>query len=403
MFKSLEKRYPKERAHLLGQLEIHKKYKKFDQLFQLIQNYFHKYKSRPVCYDDLKGYLKYLYDNQQLEYLNKLNNTFNNTLENEKGLDSIINAAKLKRMISFNETVENEEMNGYKFSEIYEKYLPEGMNVPETDLHPADDLAVLAGLAFISAYHKCNDFKYIHKAICVMEFGLSNSKRSYRLKLLLIRLYRLIASPQLALDHNNSLRIQSIQQDTLSHWTCSRLSTFCAASDGDMTCLNIIPNTNHPFLGFWGEGERESNEMILKLFKQGTYSYLEDFITFANRIKQSLNKQLLKTENIRMKVLRDKLESDEIKDMLTELRNVKIDTLVDNRDYQLLPEWQSIGESVYEQTSIFTMNQGYNWLKCFHLIYKRIFGINLQSKGDLDVDDNIDLSEVSIIFLLYSF
>lgn len=70
-----------------------------------------------------------------------------------------------------------------------------GKDLADTELQPADDLAVLAGQTFVSLWKLVDGpdgRKYLDNAVTLLEFALSKSKESYQIKLLLIRIYHIM-------------------------------------------------------------------------------------------------------------------------------------------------------------------------------------------------------------------
>ena len=70
--------------------------------------------------------------------------------------------------------------------------LVHGKHLPDTELQPVDDLAVLAGHAFVTAWKATGDLSFLFKAVPLLEFASSKSKQSYVIRLLLIRIYHLL-------------------------------------------------------------------------------------------------------------------------------------------------------------------------------------------------------------------
>lgn len=78
--------------------------------------------------------------------------------------------------------------------QTYFKGLKLGVNLPDTELQPVDDLVILAGQTYVNLWKMTNDSTYLCKAVALLEFGLSKSKQSYRIRMLLIRLYQLLGT-----------------------------------------------------------------------------------------------------------------------------------------------------------------------------------------------------------------
>lgn len=76
--------------------------------------------------------------------------------------------------------------------ETYFKGLKLGVDLPDTELQPADDLVILAGQTYVNLWKITNEMAYLYQAVAVLEFGCSKSKQSYLIHMLLIRLYQLL-------------------------------------------------------------------------------------------------------------------------------------------------------------------------------------------------------------------
>lgn len=112
-----------------------------------------------------------------------------------------------------------------------------GKNLAKTELQPADDLAILATSSFISLHLLTRSRSYLSCAVSVLEFALVRSPQGFQHRLLLIRLYRLLGAPSVALEHYRKLNIKQVQQDTMVHFILGRCFTFSLAAVGDLTYL----------------------------------------------------------------------------------------------------------------------------------------------------------------------
>jgi N-terminal acetyltransferase B complex non-catalytic subunit len=106
-----------------------------------------------------------------------------------------------------------------------------------TDLHPADDLILiavvcllkLAGMRPIDAamQQQLSDFNMdqIRQATALLEFAATTSKANAKIQLLLIRLYSWLGAGSLAMKAYRRLNIKQIQVDTLSYAIFDRISS----------------------------------------------------------------------------------------------------------------------------------------------------------------------------------
>ena len=79
-----------------------------------------------------------------------------------------------------------------EYTKYYFEGLPLGVGLPSTELQPADDFLLLAGNAYINLWKETGDESHLHNAVYMLEFGLTKSKPSFQVRLILIRIYRLL-------------------------------------------------------------------------------------------------------------------------------------------------------------------------------------------------------------------
>lgn len=155
-----------------------------------------------------------------------------------------------------------------------------GKHLSDKDVQPADDLALLAVNALVSAWtssrkrtsllpavdiplRKSPDNQaYLHQALVILEYGSKRSKYNFQFRVLAIRIYRLLGTTLfarftfsssshadmqlcaflsgangLAVAHYRLLDVKQVQCDTLSHLIVARASTFSLASIGDLCMM----------------------------------------------------------------------------------------------------------------------------------------------------------------------
>ncbi|EEB95702.1 hypothetical protein MPER_05286 [Moniliophthora perniciosa FA553] len=162
-------------------------------MFQLMCRYFEMFGDKTCCYEDMKPYL-------------------------------ILSPEDVSKWTDFLES-HSQCIQG----------LPLGDDFPSTELQPVDDLAILAASVFVNIWKLTGKEQYLFDAAIMLEYGLTRSKQSFQMRLMLIRVYRLMGAPMAALEHYRLLRVKQIQNDTLSHFVLSRASMFSLAATGDLT------------------------------------------------------------------------------------------------------------------------------------------------------------------------
>lgn len=108
----------------------------------------------------------------------------------------MINIRKLQRhCLSTTEiTVETEAARGVQYLSEYMDGLSLSQGLPVTELQPADDLILLSAHALISVWTLDSSEGALYKAISVLEFGLTKSKMSFLMRMMLIRIYRILGT-----------------------------------------------------------------------------------------------------------------------------------------------------------------------------------------------------------------
>lgn len=91
-------------------------------------------------------------------------------------------------------TVELESARVEKYLKYYLEALPLGAHLPPTELQPADDLALLAGNALVNLWTLTSHDIHLLNAVYLLEFGLTKSKQSFLMRLILIRIYRILGN-----------------------------------------------------------------------------------------------------------------------------------------------------------------------------------------------------------------
>ncbi|KAK0228730.1 actin cytoskeleton organization protein [Armillaria fumosa] len=379
----MEKDGKRDRSGLLALLELEKRRRQFDlstdsaRMVDLIQQYFEKIGDKACCFEDLLPYIHLDGDDlsRWTSYLKSVPSSF--TTINE--LQRSTNRHKLLRhnLTQSDLTIEAELSYATLYTKQYLEGLRLGKGLPTTELQPADDLAILAGHAFISLWVLSNDEKYLLNTVSLLEFASSKSKQSFRIRLMLIRLYRILGAPSLALEHYRAMRIKQIQNDTLSHFLFSRSSIFSLAPSGDLTLMSEYIEASQVYIN----NSQDTPEYIVRAFTSEKYSQIPEFISFENQLECSLQRDISKLEHTRMRLAFEPVSTDVIDMELIESKFIFDRQHFDNRDYKVLPNYQPrIQQTLNEQTLLFGKSEGSGWLWSFLKLYVRAF----QHGSDLD-------------------
>ncbi|KAG8891705.1 hypothetical protein FRC00_013243, partial [Tulasnella sp. 408] len=136
-----------------------------DTLLSLIKQYFNNFSDKTCCFEDLKPYVASLQEGELTSWLGYLKEQADaRDPSTPKGLARSINVFKLQRFSSTSGRTEADEQNDAAlYLKTYFEALPVGKDLSDTDLQPADDLAILAANALVSAWviTRMNNMSYI--------------------------------------------------------------------------------------------------------------------------------------------------------------------------------------------------------------------------------------------------
>nr|ATU82292.1 alpha-actin cytoskeleton organization protein [Macrocybe gigantea] len=373
---------PKDRSATLALLELecrarHHGLSEPSRLVEQMKAYFEKFGDKACCFEDLKPYL--VLESEELSSWTTFLDSHVSSFETLNELWRVINAVKLLRY-SLSEaelSVEAESQRVTLYLKHYLEGLKLGVDLATTELQPADDLVLLAGNALINLWKLTADDAHLFDAAAVLEFALTKSKHSFQARLLLVRIYRLLGAPSLALEHYRNLQIKQIQNDTLSHFALSRASTFSLASTGDLTWASECLEATQIYLS----NSQDTGDFVVRAFTAEKYSQIPEFIGFEDRLDNSLQRDLMKMEHLRMRLTHEQITSDIIDMELIELKFVFDRVHYDNRDHSILSNYQPrIIPGIDKQTQLFDGPEKLGWLRSFLKLYVRA----LQQGSDLD-------------------
>lgn len=111
-------------------------------------------------------------------------------------LQRLINVRKLERYLLLDSeiTVESETARGLKYLKEYLDGLALGGDLPNTELQPADDLLLLAANALLMVWSLNRSEEALYQAATVLEYGLTKSRMSFQMRIMLVRIYRILGA-----------------------------------------------------------------------------------------------------------------------------------------------------------------------------------------------------------------
>ncbi|CAL1704660.1 unnamed protein product [Somion occarium] len=378
----------KDRSGLLALLELEKRTKSHGlwtdacEIRMMAENYFSQFGDKACCYEDLLPYLAF--EGEELEQWTSFLNS-RKSFDTPDTLQRSINVYKLLRynLTSAELTPELELARAQEYIKVYLDGLKFGVNLPDTELQPADDFAILVGHAYVSLWKLTGEESHLQSAAATLEYASARSKQSYRIRLLLIRIYHLLGAPALALDHYRLMNVKQVQTDTLSHLILSRAAMWSLAPLGDITYMSECMEASQIYMS----NSTETAEFIARAFSTERYSQIIDFIEFEDRLDNSLQRDLMKVEHVRMRVAHEPLNAELVDMELIELKFIFDRIHHDNRDFEVIPNYQPRCQPSFNEQTLPLKPPGAGWLSAYLKVYIRAF----QEASDLDetVEDKL--------------
>ncbi|KDQ60955.1 hypothetical protein JAAARDRAFT_31952 [Jaapia argillacea MUCL 33604] len=351
------------------------------KLVGLLEKYFRMFGDKACCFEDLQPHM--LLDGDDLSRWTTFLESQTSSFVDVPSIQRVINVHKMLRynLAASQITAELEKTRAAQYMKDYFSGLPLGNDLPDTELQPADALAILTAQAYLSVWKLTGHEAQLYNAAVVLEYALGRSKHAFQMRLLLIQIYRLLGAATLALEHYRSMNVKQVQNDTLSHLILARASTFSTASTGDLTFATECLESSQIYMS----NSQETSDFIVRAFTQEKYSMIPDFIAFEDRLDNSLQRDLVKVEHVRMRVTHEQINSELIDMELIELKFIFDRFHHDNRDLDIVLNYQPrVQDTVYNQTLLFDKTPGLGWLWIFLKVYIRA----LQQASD--VDDTVE-------------
>ncbi|TKY87529.1 hypothetical protein EX895_003543 [Sporisorium graminicola] len=399
----------KDRSVRLAELEvIRKRSNAGDQdaqahLASKVISYFDQFANKACCHEDLLPYLGALSTESRASVSAKIREKGRPLpIKNELELKNNISIAKITRTVQPSDTL-TEQSEAQLASELLKQYLDGlsvGASLPETEMQPADDLALLSVQALLSAYRLSGGkLVYLHQTIALLEFALTKSKKAYQLRMLLIRIYVLAGAFDRASVHYGLIGLKSVQNDTLSHLISERCSAFSATSASSSNVDDGLYKTTVRTLStsqaIYEENRNSTPDMISKALEHGIYSRVEEFVEFGEALERSLQRQVLRLEesrshlhnrqNFKDKEQREKFEAG-IEKAVAAVQADVTKGLHDQRDFTVLVNYQPLDTPDVEELSQMGPRPDAGWVRSI---------ASTLSSTPLEAEEEMDLQKLT--------
>ncbi|WFD26357.1 mitochondrial distribution and morphology [Malassezia nana] len=291
---------------------------------ELVRKYLETFLSKPSCFDDVRPFLAHFPDADRESLMAWVHDVPD--LSTESNIVRKVNAAKITRF--FQTDLDSAKATCLSLLHDYSQSF-EHVHVPDTEMHPGDDLALLA------AMEACTGPEALNTAAVIALHGCDKSNRAYRLRLFLIRLLLRLGCLKLALEHFEALGLKAVQFDTVSHYMMDRNSSF-----GGSHAADIANQWESHMQHFYSHSAYEVPEALGRAFSNGKFSQVSDLCEFNDCLAHSCAKVILELDMVRSKFVNQDLVDSEyasaqgIVQKIIDLVNGMLELLMISRPHQ---------------------------------------------------------------------
>lgn len=200
---------------------------------------------------------------------------------------------------------------------------------------------------------KLKSSNHMVEALCLSHYLLANSPNNFHAKLLCMQLYHRIGCPYGAHKMYKSLNLKFIQLHSMAYLHCARLAT-----SGLYTIAGEVFNATTTFFQNY---LHEGHEFIAMCYKFGSFSKLEEFMEFREKLLNSFHCLLTSNDTIIMALVGYQPSSsrslnETCLNTLGDWRSTidakyfgHWDFLSDNRDLSVIARWDPIDKETEKQ------------------------------------------------------
>lgn len=192
---------------------------------------------------------------------------------------------------------------------------------------------------------KMNSIERLVDTLHLLNYLLRNSPSNFHAKLLCLQIYHILGCALGAHKIYVSLDVKHVQLDSLGYLHCAHLPI-----TGIVSLAKPIYDQT---LKFFTASYKDSLEYLAMTYKFGSFSKLEEFMDFRERLSNSLHYAMISVEALLQEIVcfngtsqQNLLQFQSMKIEPTEER-IKYEELMDNRDLDVMIRW----DPMYRYTS----------------------------------------------------
>lgn len=340
----------KVRGPYLARLQLHKcmtennidPKESLGDFLELLVEYFRFFGDKPCCANDLKLFLNYLEPYRRAGLASRLIHDCgisSTTLpQSKEQMQKHICALQISRMCGAHAALSSELLSALytALTLHYEHGMNAfGANLLSTDMGPSDPYALLAVYIMYDLAIQSNSSERLVEALCLLHYLLRNSPSNFHAKLLCLQIYHILGCGWGAINTYKSLEVKHIQLDSLGYLHCALMPSLGLPSN--------LKNLYETTLKFFTTSYKDSSEYLAMSYKFGSFSKLEEFMDFRERLSNSLHYTLISVESLLSDIVcwthNQSMVIFKNMNIHPEEDRIKWDELRDNRDLSVLVKW----------------------------------------------------------------
>lgn len=184
---------------------------------------------------------------------------------------------------------------------------------------------------------KMNSTERLVDTLHLLNYLLRNSPSNFHAKLLCLQIYHILGCALGAHKIYASLDVKHVQLDSLGYLHCARLPI--------TGIISLAKPIYDQTLKFFTASYKDSLEYLAMTYKFGSFSKLEEFMDFRERLSNSLHYAMISVEALLQEIVcfngtsqQNLLQFQSMKIEPTEER-IKYEELMDNRDLDVMMRW----------------------------------------------------------------
>lgn len=142
---------------------------------------------------------------------------------------------------------------------------------------------------------KLESSEQLIEALCLLNYLLSNSPSNFHAKLLCLQIYQILGCGWGAQKTYESLDIKHVQLDSMGYLHCAQLPI--------LGIYSLAKPLYDSTLKFFTASYKESLEYLAMCYKFGSFSKLQEFMDFRDRLSNSLHYALISAEALLVEMI----------------------------------------------------------------------------------------------------